>query len=139
MYQSADQDFLWIPQATSATIMNVADAPAVVLEWDTDVWDYCRIDWCGLVMNYVFSDGNASFEACLVDDSLTFYPFMAVAETESTDYTPEFYVNKVYANIEAPWYLGGDQSIWLRGESGLLSASTGSLVVSSSCARVPAG
>jgi hypothetical protein len=139
VYQSADQDFLWVPQQALAVVQNVGAGSTLVLECDPTIWDYWRIDWCSLVMTYVFSDGNASFEGCMVDTDDNYFPFIAVAAEVNADIVPEFYQNKYYANTEALFYLGANQSIYIRGESGVGSSSSGSLFVAWSAARAPAG
>lgn len=133
------QDFIWYPQQTAAATIDVSTGLVFVMGWDAEVWDYCRIDWVGLVMSYSNGDGNASFEGCLHDASDNLFPFIAVASAPEASIVAEFYVNKFYANTETNWYLASGFSIYLRGESGVESSSTGTLTVSYSLAKVPAG
>jgi hypothetical protein len=135
----ADQSFLWYPQGAISVNQSVGAGATAVMGADVTTWDYYRIDWVSLVLNYHFSDGNTSFEACIRDTSGNYFPFLSVAATDLSDFTPEFYINKVNSQTTNPFFLSGNNSIFLRGESGLGSASDGTITVSYSTAREPSG
>jgi hypothetical protein len=130
-------DWQWFPQEVAATTIDIGDSATFVLGLPTTIWDVFRIDYCTLVLDYSFSDGNTSAELCItLDGGVHFFPFLSVAATEVFDLTPEFYINKYTEQSQTPFYMtqGG---IWIRGESALLTASSATGVVFWSAARLP--
>lgn len=130
--------FNWYPGEPVTVQANVNGPAYIVWGPDTSVWDVWRIDLVTLVLSYDITSDNCSAEVGLSDAVSSFFaPMLAVAASATLSISITEYINKVASNTETPFYMTGQQTIAMRGESNGTSSSTFTTAVFWSGARLP--